>query len=66
MLKPIQEGRPDQVEARLPVIYHELKRIAAAKMAQEASGHTLQPTALVHEAWLRMFGGAGGRGPSRG
>ena len=36
------------------IIYHELRRLAAGRMAQEASGHTLQPTALVHEAWLRL------------
>jgi RNA polymerase sigma factor (TIGR02999 family) len=35
-------------------IYHELRRLAAGRMAQEAAGHTLQPTALVHEAWLRL------------
>ena len=37
-------------------MYDELRRIAAYKMAQESPGHTLQPTALVHEAWLRMVG----------
>jgi RNA polymerase sigma factor (TIGR02999 family) len=37
-----------------PVIYEELKRLAAARMRAEAPGHTLQPTALVHEAWLRL------------
>lgn len=40
----------------LPLIYDELRRLAAHKMAGEAAGHTLQPTALVHEAWLRMAG----------
>jgi RNA polymerase sigma factor (TIGR02999 family) len=40
----------------LPLVYHELKRIAGAKMAQERPGHTLQATALVHEAWLRLGG----------
>lgn len=38
----------------LPLVYDELRRLAAAKMAHEAPGHTLQPTALVHEAWLRL------------
>jgi RNA polymerase sigma factor (TIGR02999 family) len=38
----------------LPIIYTELRRLAAKKMAREAPGHTLQPTALVHEAWLRL------------
>ncbi len=40
----------------LPLVYAELRRLAAGKMAQEAPGHTLQPTALVHEAWLRLVG----------
>jgi RNA polymerase sigma factor (TIGR02999 family) len=42
----------------LPIVYGELRRLAAHKMAQEAPGHTLQPTALVHEAWLRLVGDA--------
>jgi RNA polymerase sigma factor (TIGR02999 family) len=40
----------------LPLVYEELRRLAAARMRQEREGHTLQPTALVHEAWLRMVG----------
>lgn len=56
MLRAIEEGRPDEAEALLPVVYDELRRIAASRMAQEASGHTLQPTALVNEAWVRLFG----------
>ena len=40
----------------LPLVYEELRRIAASKMANEAAGQTLQPTALVHEAWLRLVG----------
>jgi len=40
----------------LPLVYEELRRLAAAKMAREQPGHTLQPTALVHEAWLRIGG----------
>lgn len=38
----------------LPLVYEDLRRLAAARMANESSGHTLQPTALVHEAWLRL------------
>src|SRR4051812_28581995 len=38
----------------LPLVYNELRRLAAIRMASEAAGHTLQPTALVHEAWLRL------------
>lgn len=46
-----------QAGARLlPLVYEELRRLAAARMAGEAAGHTLQPTALVHEAWLRLAG----------
>jgi RNA polymerase sigma factor (TIGR02999 family) len=40
----------------LPLVYEELRRLAARKLAHEAPGHTLQPTALVHEAWLRLVG----------
>jgi RNA polymerase sigma factor (TIGR02999 family) len=40
----------------LPLVYQELRRLAAARMAHEGAGHTLQPTALVHEAWLRLGG----------
>jgi len=43
-------------EELLPLVYDELRRLAAAKMAKEPAGHTLQPTALVHEAWLRLAG----------
>jgi len=41
----------------LPLVYDELRRLAAQRMANEAAGHTLQPTALVHEVWLRLTGG---------
>ena len=58
MLKAIAEGREEVAEKLLPAIYQELRRIAVAKMAGEAPGHTLQPTALVNEAWIRMFGTA--------
>ena len=44
-------------EQLLPMVYEELRRLAAARMANEAPGQTLQPTALVHEAWLRLVGG---------
>jgi len=44
-------------EELMPLVYEELRRLAAAKMAQERSGHTLQPTALVHEVWLRLTAG---------
>ena len=56
MLEAMQRGEPQAAEALLPLVYDELRRIATYKMAQESPGHTLQPTALVHEAWLRMIG----------
>jgi RNA polymerase sigma factor (TIGR02999 family) len=46
-----------QAEAMLPLVYEELRRLAARQLALEPSGHTLQPTALVHEAYLRIVGG---------
>lgn len=46
----------DVREQLLPLVYEELRQLAAAKMAREQAGHTLQPTALVHEAWLRLGG----------
>jgi len=58
ILKPIQAGQPQAAEELLPPVYDELRRIAGAKMAQERPGQTLQPTALVHEAWLRLGGDA--------
>ena len=49
-----QEGTVHAVEELMPLVYHELRRLAAAKMAGEVAGQTLQPTALVHEVWLRL------------
>ena len=56
MLSSMQDGDPKAVEELLPLVYEELRRLAAAKMARENAGQTLQPTALVHEAWLRLGG----------
>lgn len=56
ILHAMQRGEAQAAEELLPLVYEELRRIAAYKMAQESPGHTLQPTALVHEAWLRMMG----------
>jgi RNA polymerase sigma factor (TIGR02999 family) len=50
----------------LPLVYDDLRRMAAARMAAEAKGQTLQPTALVHEAWMRMFGDGDRRWDNRG
>jgi RNA polymerase sigma factor (TIGR02999 family) len=52
--KPMERGALPPAEELLPLVYQELRRLAAHKMAQEAPGQTLQPTALVHEAWLRL------------
>lgn len=56
ILDAIQQGDPRAGEELLPLVYAELRRLAAHKMAHEAPGQTLQPTALVHEAWLRLVG----------
>ena len=56
ILEAIQQGDPKAAEDLLPLVYEELRRLAAHKMATEAAGQTLQPTALVHEAWLRLGG----------
>ncbi len=50
---------PSSSEDLLPLVYAELRQLAAAKMAREQPGMTLQPTALVHEAWLRLTAGGG-------
>jgi RNA polymerase sigma factor (TIGR02999 family) len=55
ILNDLQAGNVPSAEQLLPIVYNELRRLAAHKMAQEAPGHTLQPTALVHEAWLRLL-----------
>jgi hypothetical protein len=52
ILEAMQRGESRAAEELLPLVYDKLRRIAAYKMAQESRGHTLQPTALVHEAWL--------------
>ena len=54
MLNAIHQGDAKAGEELLPLIYEELRRLASYKMAGEAPGHTLQATALVHEAWLRL------------
>lgn len=56
LLQRIGEGDPRASDELLPLVYGELRRLAAAKLAREAPGQTLQPTALVHEAWLRLGG----------
>jgi RNA polymerase sigma factor (TIGR02999 family) len=58
LLQAIDRGDSKSADDLLPLVYEELRRLAASKMAREAPGQTLQPTALVHEAWLRLAGGA--------
>ena len=54
ILSAIEEGDPQAAEQLLPLVYEELRKLAAQKMAQEAPGQTLQATALVHEAYIRL------------
>jgi RNA polymerase sigma factor (TIGR02999 family) len=54
ILEAIEQGDCKAADQLLPLVYEELRKLAAAKMAHEAAGQTLQPTALVHEAWLRL------------
>src|SRR2546428_4054196 len=56
ILQSIEQGDPKAAEKLLPLVYDELRKLAAAKIAHEAPGQTLQATALVHEAWLRLGG----------
>jgi RNA polymerase sigma factor (TIGR02999 family) len=57
ILDAIGQGDPQAAEQLLPLVYDELRRLAAERMAQEKPGQTLQPTALVHEAYLRLAAG---------
>jgi RNA polymerase sigma factor (TIGR02999 family) len=54
MLEAVRSGKQQASAELLPLVYDELRKLAAARMAREAEGQTLQPTALVHEAWLRL------------
>jgi RNA polymerase sigma factor (TIGR02999 family) len=56
ILQSIEQGDPRAADELLPLVYEELRKLAGAKMAGEAPNQTLQPTALVHEAWLRLVG----------
>src|SRR5205823_1830363 len=57
ILSQIEHGDPQAAEQLLPLVYEELRKLAAVKLAQEKPGQTLQATALVHEAYLRLVGG---------
>jgi RNA polymerase sigma factor (TIGR02999 family) len=61
ILDQIQQGDPNAAEQLLPVVYEELRKLAAQKLAQEAPGQTLQATALVHEAYLRLVASPGSK-----
>lgn len=56
LLSAIDEGDPNAADQLLPLVYEELRKLAAAKMACEKPGQTLQATALVHEAWIKLAG----------
>ena len=58
LLSAIDQGDPRAAEKLLPLVYDELRKLAAQKLAHEKPGQTLQPTALVHEAYLRLVGAA--------
>src|SRR5437867_8969434 len=66
LLNAIDAGDSKAADQLLPLVYEELRKLAAHKMAQEQPGQTLQPTALVHEAYLRLVGGGQEHWNSRG
>lgn len=57
ILDAIRNGRPEAAADLLPLVYDELRKLAAFHLSAERPGNTLQPTALVHEAWMRLVGG---------
>ena len=61
ILAAVERGDPHAPEQLLPLVYDELRKLAAARMSAEAPDHTLQPTALVHEAYLRLVGADAGQ-----
>ena len=66
ILERAQQGDRQAAEELLPLVYEELRTLAAQRMAREAVGQTLQPTALVHEAWLKLTGSEGQHWNGRG
>src|SRR3954470_11950801 len=66
ILSAIEAGDPQAAEQLLPLVYDELRKLAAHKLAEEKPGQTLQATALVHEAYLRLVGAGEQRWDSRG
>jgi RNA polymerase sigma factor (TIGR02999 family) len=65
ILEALQRGDPLASDELLPVVYDELRKLATSKMAREMPGQTLQPTALVHEAWIRLVGDGNPRWENR-
>jgi RNA polymerase sigma factor (TIGR02999 family) len=63
LLNAVRPADPDTAAELLPLVYNDLRRLAAHRLAHEAPGQTLQPTALVHEAYLRLMGAAGASAP---
>jgi RNA polymerase sigma factor (TIGR02999 family) len=61
ILDAIEQGDPSAAEQLLPLVYEELRKLATAKLMFEKPGQTLQATALVHEAYLRVVGGEKGQ-----
>ena len=59
ILERVEQGDPKAADELLALVYEDLRRLAAYRMSSEAQGHTLQPTALVHEAWMRLVGKEG-------
>lgn len=57
ILQAVERGEKHSSEELIPLVYEELRRLAAIRLAAEPPGQTLQPTALVHEAWVRLIGG---------
>src|SRR5262245_22069694 len=66
ILAALEQGDAQAADKLLPLVYEELRKLSAHKMANEAAGQTLQPTALVHEAWLRLVGNENPKFENRG
>ena len=66
ILQAIEQGDARAADQLLPLVYDELRKLAASRMARENPGHTLQPTALVHEAWMRLVGSKNPKFDGRG
>jgi hypothetical protein len=64
LLNAIDSGDPKAADQLLPLVYEELRKLAVVRMANEKAGQTLQPTALVHEAWLKIAGDGQETSPS--